>query len=300
MKKIIVSIGLCLIGYVTMAQNVDDVNNAAYVNKRGVYLLPQAGDFALGIDATSFLEYLGNIFSSYNSAPDFGEQTIYGKYFIEDTRAIRARLSLGLSTTVHKGVVRNDAAFDLDPDSEATLFDAQRLSGSNVELGIGYEFRRGNGRVQGFCGGEFILGYGSEKEKYVYANAVQEDFLLPDFYDFGKNLVNITTGNPPTTTTIGRVTEVKPRRTFSVGLGTFAGVEYFFAPQMSLGGEFGLGFYFTSTGQAQTTRESWTTKTSGTVDEWQVQTDKSLNWGNARDFGINTRPSGRIFLTFHF
>jgi hypothetical protein len=64
-----------------VAQNVDEINNAAYVNKRGVYLLPQAGDFALGVDATPFLEYLGNLFSGSYDAPMFGGGSIYGKYF---------------------------------------------------------------------------------------------------------------------------------------------------------------------------------------------------------------------------
>ena len=287
MKKVIISFSLCLcVGFAAIAQDVEEEFNAAYANKRGVYLLPQAGDFALGVDASPFLRYLGNIFtSSFNPAPQFNgvDQTIYGKYFLQDNRAIRARLTFNFSNIENKGVVPNDAKIADDPD--ATLFDSQRLSSTEVFFGAGYELRRGNGRVQGFYGGELLFGFGSEKQVYKYANRMNEDNKTPSSYNFD--------GNRWST---GRTTEVKPGKILSVGLGAFAGVEYFFAPQMSLGGEFGLGFYFSSTGQGQRTWEGWNT----TDNERKVHTDKDYAWDNAQDLGFLTRPSGRIYLMFHF
>jgi len=290
MKKKTFLFGLCLcVGITAMAQNVADDFNAAYANKRGVYLLPQAGDFALGVDATPVLRYLGNIFNSSGNYPPLVkgvDQTIYGKYFLQDNRAIRARLSLNFSSDENKGVVRNDVKFLDDPESTATLFDVEKSTGFDVELGAGYEFRRGNGRVQGFYGGEAIFGFSSGKTKYSYANRITEDNPYPTSYDFYGNLdyYNWT-----------RDTEYKPGYTFSFGLGGFAGVEYFFAPQMSIAGEFGLGFYLSMAGQGQWTWEGW----DPIEDARQVKTEKYSEW-NSSSLGVVTIPTGKISLLFYF
>lgn len=296
MKKVIISVSLCLcVGFMAMAQNVEEEFSAAYANKRGVYLLPQAGDFAVGVEATPFLRYVGNLFTSAdNSAPIFRgvDQTIYGKYFLQDNRALRARLTLGLSNDKEKGEVPDDEVRANDPDSEATLFDARNFSSAIVDLGIGYEFRRGHGRVQGFWGGEVGFGFESSKLKYDYANYI-------DDYGIDYNLYpGASTSNFSSDGSYGwsnaRTTEIKSGNTFYAGLGAFLGVEYFFAPQMSIGGELGLGFRFGTTSQGKTTMERWD------VDETIIETIKDPYIENAQNIAFATRTSGRIFLMFHF
>ena len=288
MKTVLFSIGLCLcVGFSAMAQDVDEDFSAAYANKRGVYLLPQAGDFALGVDATPLLRYAGNFFSTYNSAPVFDQTMIYGKYFLEDNRAIRARLMLDLSNVVNKRFIVDDVKVTNDP--EAAVIDAQHLSTASVLLAAGYEFRRGNGRVQGYYGGEVLLGYGGGKAKYEYGNRMNDDFKSPSYYSFYENYVGPS----------ARVTEVKYGKTITAGLGAFAGVEYFFAPQMSIGCEFNLGFLFSSTSQYQRTVEKW----DFTDDVKKVQTEKGKigdAWYDARKLEGFTQPTGSIFLMFHF
>ncbi|MCL2436368.1 MAG: hypothetical protein FWD09_09580, partial [Lentimicrobiaceae bacterium] len=253
--------------------------------------LPQAGDFALGVDATPFLRYMGNFFTSGNNvAPFFNgvngvHQTLYGKYFLQDDRAIRARLSVGVFNDTEKGVVPNDPALADNP--LATLIDIQRMSEAAIELGAGYEFRRGHGRVQGFWGGEVSLGFSSAKTSYDFANRMTEDYPNPSTYDFG---YPYNTFNP-----IVRTTEVKRGNEITIGLGGFAGVEYFFAPQMSLGGEVGLGFYFRTAGQGQATTESWDTG----ENKLRIDVGKDLGW-NAQNIAVGSRAAGRIFLMFHF
>jgi hypothetical protein len=295
MKTVIISIGLCLIGFVTMAQNVDEVNDAAYVNKRGVYLLPQAGDFALGVEATPVLKDFGNLFLGDFSGAGFTgiNETVYGKYFLEDNRAIRARFTLNLLNTKHQGVVPNDAIFEDDPD--ATLVDVLNISRYGVELGVGYEFRRGHGRVQGFYGGEVSVGYSSGKEKYNYGNRMTEDFPSPSTFNFNDLDLDWNLW-PGWDMQSNRPTEIKYGKTFSGGLGAFVGVEYFFAPKMSIGGELGYGVYFRSWGQGQAKGEKWED------EERQTYTDKAQagDWGKSHDLGFITRPSGNIFLMFHF
>ena len=304
MKRKMFLFGLCLcIGFSAMAQADDDFS-AAFANKRGVYLLPQAGDFALGIDATPLLRYMGNFFSSsFNPAPLFNGvdgvnvQTIYGKYFLEDNRAIRARLSIGMSNYADKYAVPDDEAIadailageTPGADLYTKLTDIQRGSYTGVELGVGYEFRRGNGRVQGFYGGEVFLGYEGGKTKYEYANGITEDNKTPSRYNY--SYTEIINGISC------RVTEDKAGKTIYAGLGAFAGVEYFFAPQMSIGGEFGLGFRFTSNGQSTMTGEGWDSSIGSTGD-LTTQSQKGTGWGY--DMRLDTYPSGRITLMFHF
>ena len=59
--------------------------------------LPAAGDIGLSVDASSFLQYAGNMFNgeNFNSAPTFDleNQTIMVKYFIADDMAVRVRFA---------------------------------------------------------------------------------------------------------------------------------------------------------------------------------------------------------------
>ena len=302
MKKIIISLSLCLcVVFIAAAQYddsdaSDDVSGAAFTSRRGVALLPKAGDFALGIEASPMLTYLGGFLSSSGAtAPTFDgvNQTIYGKYFLNNDRAIRARLSLYTYNRMNKSVVPNDWELANNPlNAEATVIDVRHLSSVKVDLGVGYEFRRGHGRVQGFYGGEVTLGYnGGEKEKYDWANPMTEVNQTPSRTN------SWTTGSTNSVTnTASRTLEYNPGKTISAGLGGFVGVEYFFAPQISLGGELGLGVKFSMTGQNETTTESW----NASANNLQTQTLRSGRW-TAQDLTLNTMASGgRIFLMFHF
>lgn len=287
MKKIVILMSMCLfVGFSTMAQDVEEGFNAAYASKRGVYLLPQAGDFALGVEATPFLEYLGNIFtSSFNYAPIFDgvDQTLYGKYFLQDDRAIRARLTLNVANRAIKGGVLDQ----VDPD--VTLLDVQHITTADIQLGLGYEFRRGHGRVQGFYGGEAILGVRSNKTKYDWANPMTDTYTNPTSVDF----VDGGFFNPTT-----RITESKSGMNIFVGVGAFGGVEYFIAPQISIGGELGLGINFGLSTQGETTTERW-----DVVDDQKVTKTTKGQLGSSWDaqrIGLGTRVSGGIFLMFHF
>ena len=291
MKKIIFSLVLCLCaGFAAMAQDEDD---PAFVNKRGVALLPQAGDFALGVDASPFLRYMGNLFTSdFNRSPRFNGvgQTFYGKYFVQDNRAIRMRLSLNLGNDASKGIVPNDYELANNPlNPFATVIDVQNSTYTDVTLGIGYEFRRGKGRAQGFWGYEVSLGYLDRKDKIDYANPMTEINQAPSTYDF----INDFYGNP-----LKRMTEKNWGETLSGGLGAFVGVEYFFAPRISIGGEFWLGFQYRSEEQTETTWEYWDTSLN------KVQTITERWWKNgwtAQTSGAITSASyGSIFLMFHF
>lgn len=60
MKKTLLVAAAALFASVTFAQE------GIITNKKGTPILPQAGDYAIGVDATPFLEYFGNMFNGEN------------------------------------------------------------------------------------------------------------------------------------------------------------------------------------------------------------------------------------------
>ena len=278
--------------FTTTAQEVaTDDFSPAVTNKRGVLLLPGYGDFALGFDAMPFLNWFGNRNSDFDAFNGVNH-SIYGKYFLGDDRAIRGRLTINMSNTSRVAAVRNDFEFTNNPlNALATALDAMNTSSFNIDLGAGYELRRGKGRVQGFYGGEVILGFGSgTKQTMEYGNPMTEVNQNPTHTIF----VPTGSSDPPPP---GRVTEVNNGSKITAGLGGFVGVEYFFAPQISIGGEFCLALRYTFTGQTERTIESW----NAAANNVQTQTSRSGQW-DASDIAFGTAPNfgGRLFLMFHF
>ncbi len=286
MKKLaILSIGAVLAtGTVAVAQN-DFVRKTGTENKAGQTLIPEAKDFAIGVDASPMLRYLGNIFnSSGNNAPEFSgfQGALYGKYFLTDKSAIRVRLNLNLRNSQESETVRDDQRVAADPlDVNASTVDYRTTNSSTFDLRLGYEMRRGYGRLQGFWGGEVLIGRQRSKVDYDYGNAMTSLNQSPSAA-WGSG-------------TVRPVSEVSGTN-IRFGLGGFAGVEYFFAPKIAIGGELGLAFY--STGNVnfgEGTTESFNTATNS------VQTETSrLGRAAARATGLQTVTTGNIFLAFHF
>jgi hypothetical protein len=119
------------------------------VGKKGTPILPEQGDFSIGIDVVPFF----NIFKTGTESPGFNplaDQTIFGKYFITDRQAISARVSANF-------------LYDKSGDSDYTNHEVD----NNIDLtvGAGYEWRRGKGRVQGYVGGECYFHYSKNLTK---------------------------------------------------------------------------------------------------------------------------------------
>src|SRR5690554_8175712 len=63
---------------------------------QGSKYFPKAGDFGIGIDASPFLNYLGNAFNgSSNNQLKLGDNTLYFRYFLSDDAALRLALQIG-------------------------------------------------------------------------------------------------------------------------------------------------------------------------------------------------------------
>ncbi|MGB3946682.1 MAG: hypothetical protein WBM13_01750 [Bacteroidia bacterium] len=268
MKKTSLVVALALGASSVFAQNL--------TSKKGEFILPEAGDWGVSVNATPFLNYFGNFIggNGLNTAPTTNflstNQSIMGKYFVDEQTAYRGgvRINFGSTSSAVKVPVIPAAT------PVTYVDDVTKVSGSNIGLTAGWEKRRGKTRLQGFYGGELGIMLGTSKTTTTYGNAVSVD-------------------NPVT-----RTKEIKAGSTFGLGLRGFIGAEYFILPKMSIGGEFGWGLAFSSTGEGETTTESW----DGTaVVTTLTKTGKSSSFGFDTD-NMNTvfGPAGTIRFGLHF
>ncbi|MFM1745078.1 MAG: hypothetical protein RLZZ630_1015, partial [Bacteroidota bacterium] len=227
-------------------------------SKKGTAILPESGDWSIGISANSFLNYAGNLMNGSNSAPSFdwaNGQVITGKMMKDANTAYRAQIRIGLNSST----LTNPLA-DFDGDGIVDGIDSTeyKTSSTNITLGAGIQKYRGKGRLQGIYGAEAAISLGGSK---MTANATDAS---------------------------GIEEEMKDGSTFGIGVRGFIGAEYFFAPKMSLSGEFGWGISLNSQGEGEYTYsgggQSTTTK-----------------YGKASAFGIDTdNVGGNINLNFYF
>lgn len=247
-KTVFLAAAFCIAG-ATFAQDV-------LTSKKGTPILPEAGDYAIGVDATPFLDYAGNMFNGNvgNVSPSFAygvdrPLAIYGKRFIDANSAYRATFRLGFNSFTER-------EFADGPGGAGTIDDEFKQSAFDVALGFGKEWRRGKGRLQGVYGGEALVNVSSFSENYDYDNG--------DSY------------------------ETKSGLGFGLAVRGFVGVEYFFAPKMSFGAEYGYALGFASQSDGENIANV------GGV-ETKVET------GGANLIGLDTDASGfNIKFNFHF
>lgn len=261
--------------------------------------LPEAGDWAVGIDATPFLNYAGNLLGGGNSAPAWNaltSQVITGKYFIDANTAYRGSLRLGFLSNSAYAMIGNSAVGINDnliyPALPAMVEDEAKFRNMNVTLGFGMEKRRGFGRLQGYYGAELGIGMSSSSASYEYGNAVPLTGVnSANTTDWGQ-LGQDAWGND------ARITENKSGTAFFIGARAFIGAEYFVMPRLAVGGEFGWGLGFGTNGTSSVTMESTDGVGFGT---------QTVETSNGSGFGIDTDsatggfgPTGTLRMTFHF
>lgn len=293
-------------------------------SKKGEPILPEAGDWSIGVDATPFLNYMGNFFgkSSNNTAPTFdflnSNQTITGKYFSDAQMAYRASLRLGFSNLSTKENAADRSYVPKNPNSYPsaypTLENVWKQSDMNISLAVGVEKRKGSTRLQGYYGAEVGVGFSTSKDKFEYGNALKPvpsvttaPAVLVDSDDeiFGAN--NYVTNLPVDGILPGgeaRVTLRKNGTFITFGLRAFIGAEYFILPKLSLGGEFGWGLGLRVGGKTKTTYESVGNKNGGgpnVVGETTIEAPSgAIIQVDTDNFNSMYGPSGSLRLNFHF
>lgn len=284
MKKIIMAAAIVFCTSGLSAQ--DDASTVDMQSKRGVDILPQAGDYGLGVNATPFLNYLGNSFNnSTGNSTAFSflssEQMIFGKYFLENDLAIRGSLRFATNSFTDNNYVNDDGS----TSSEVFVQDSRTTRNHFYGISGGIEKRRGEGRLQGYYGAELMLGWSQNSVNHSYGN-------------------EMTGSNPtPTTTTdySSGASSAQNTRLLSQTSGSmymihargFVGVEYFFAPRISIGGEFGWGPGFEFGNDGVSTVE--------TVNIENERNEISRDVAQGGSFMMDTdNLAGSIRLMFHF
>jgi hypothetical protein len=301
MKKIFVTIlalSLAIAGFSQEATTTDAP--PVLTSKKGEAYLPATGEWALGVSANPFLDYLGNFLHGdfYNDGPNFefaenpaSNVAIFGKMIKDANTAYRVRFNVSVLSNTTKAVVLQN---ELNPTPGFPAFadDWQKVNTTAIVIAPGFEKRRGSTRLQGVYGAEAIIGFNNTKVSYQYGNAISADFTAPITNDFGPNIL---AGDEDAASI--RVVEDKSGSNFLVGARGFVGVEYFFAPKISIGGEFGYMLGFQTQRRGTVTAETYDGPNATTRE---IKIDEYNN-GGMTSVGIGLdNLSGSINLLFYF
>ncbi len=275
MKKLFITAALASTCLFASAQDM--------MSKKGTPILPEAGDWSIGVDGSDLIRYFGNLFTkdanNNSSLSSQVDQTITGLYVKDETTAFRVKLRIGFGSVTENALITESGSTANPP---ATVTDTWKASNNNFMIGAGLQKYRGKGRLKGIYGAELGIGLGGSKNVYTYGNSFTATYQSPATNDFGNNIV----GN-------ARVTESKNGSTFSFGLNGFIGAEYFFAPKMSLSGEYAWGLMMSSTGEGESTIESLNASSDG-------GTKTTSKTGKSSSFGLDVTNIGSITLHFYF
>lgn len=267
-------------------------------NKKGESILPQQGDWAIGINADPFLSYFGNLFNGNpsNAAPTLqypaNTFTFTGKKFIADNQALRARLRVGIGSTKQAFLVNQDLVNTTTTDTTKRTEDFRKTNSTNFAVGFGKEWRRGKTRLQGFYGFEGIASYSGGATKYEYGNEFSADNPTPTSYNYNSN-----TSGPQSL----RVVETTAGNSMGLGVRGFLGAEYFILAKLSIGAEYGWGLGFTTTSEGSRTSETWDPATSQVKSIIERTSGRTSSWGFDNDInGARGWGTGSLMITLHF
>ena len=283
MKKLILTVALASAAAFVSAQDM--------MSKRGTPILPESGDWSIGFDAAPLLNYFGNLFdqTGNNSANAMYQQnqTIVGKMMKDENTALRVKVRLGIGSYKEENLVTQDGSTSTPP---ATVVDSWKTSNTNVTLGAGLQKYRGKGRLKGFYGAEAGIMFGGGKHTYEYGNAFSTTYPMPTTSDWDS--YDPTSGTYAFGPATSRLTEEKNGSSFGISIRGFIGAEYFFAPKLSFGAEYGWGLGLTSWGEGEATTEYWNGTGVATA------TGKT---GKSSDFGLDVdNAGGAIVLSAYF
>lgn len=318
------------------AQEATTDDDKVVKNKKGHEILPKAGDIGLGFNAIPVMDALVNAVrlnqgvggqnSNANGYVNSTNNQIVGKYFLSNNTAVRARVSVNTTSgskvfQVQDAQARYDASFGTPDDVLAASIlrvdDKATYSKSNINLAVGYEMRRGYRRLQGFYGGELIVGGTSGRQFNTYGNDFSADITTGvDFTnDFNAGSFSQQFN---TTARVTRNLSVRERGNFRLGLRGFIGVEYFFAPKISVGAEYGWGYALNWRRGQTLVREVYQNGQNGptvfneeiSLDSRETQKGFSVDNNSNNGFSMTNLVnagqsnliggSGAITLMFHF
>lgn len=241
---------------------------------------------------------IGNDTQHYGQHPGYvggWSGVIVGKHFNTADQAYRLRV--GINTLNTKTTTFFDDPLDT-AEEPAEIENSTAIASSSVVLGVGLEKRRGHNRLQGAYGAEALITLSSSRTRNVYGvewNQATEDF----------GQITEPAGTYTLTDGFSRILSSTSGLGIGVGARAFAGVEYFFAPKISIGAEFGWSFGLSLSGRGTTTTEVYE---AGATTEEETQGNTRVR---AFGFGVDTGGSqvtpqglleggsGAVTINFH-
>ena len=253
-------------------------------------ILPQAGDLALGLDASPILDYFGNMFNNSvnNSTSAFlrsSSPILYMRYHLSDKLALRARLQWRGNKQSSSFQVADQEALARDPMSEAKVQDRRVIRNNAWMFGTGVQYFRGYGRLRGFVGCDLDYKVGRDVERYYYGNKMTSDNKTPLTSDWSGGSSNKSE----------RLLVKSAGWAHNIGVGAFVGVEYYFLPKMCIGVESGARMNATLRGKGKEQSERFVGNTYH--NDWVKTTDVNPDV----DFTVATEtPGDHFYANFYF
>ncbi len=282
-----------------LTASVNAQTNEQVQNKKGVDLLPVKGEYAIGIGTNigTLTAFAGNMFNNntfnsiggtFLSSPTTGQFSIFGKYMVSDNNAIRVHIAQSGQDFTNNFEVYDDRAND--PDS--LVLDKFRSNNSATFVSAGWEWRRGKSRLRGVYGGEAMLSWQNSHSHYTYGNALSASNPTPSTAGGMGAVWN---------SDYGRITEQRNAATFGAGVRGFVGIEYFIAPKICVGTEFGWRLMLSQRGKSKTSYEEYDAfidNGDGTFGAIRTETIESLGQRSISS-GIDNFNS-QVYFHFYF
>lgn len=297
-------------------------------NRKGQEVLPKAGDIGLGFNAVPVIDFLvqsvkvgaqGNLGATAGTTSQFTQnagQQIVGKYFLDARTAVRARFGFNTLGTTQTNLVQDsksvyEAALSGNPDavraaSILTVQDKRSFVQNNLMIAVGFEKRRGYGRLVGFYGAELGVSRAAQKDKYTYGNEFSNTYPTV----FTNNFATGATTTQGVAGTTSRTIEEKIDAQWGIGARGFVGIEYFVFAKISIAAEYGFGYSFSRSKNLERKQETYMIGQAGpTVIEETIDTrSPNTSRGFGVDNGINSTlnkagiggSTASLSLMFHF
>lgn len=217
-----------------------------------VQYTPKTGDYAISVSAIPVTQYIGQFFNGAgaNVYDEFGGQayiggdiktmpfrkvaplmSVSGKYFLDKETAVRVNLGLIYQRSFTKSYSQDDAEHAINPFSEKKVIDTYMSKNTGLSLMAGIEKRAGKERLQGIYGAGLLVAATTATDKYTYGNAITDINQAPSESNGG----TVAALNGFAYNRL--LKDYNLGATWHAGIVTFVGVEYFFMPKMSIGGE---------------------------------------------------------------
>jgi hypothetical protein len=270
-----------------LSVNVAFAQTTNFTNKRGFEMLPKAGDFSIAVDAVPILDFALNAVNIMNNTGQTaqlpnGINGLSVKYFWKDDVAFRGSFDISRERFKDNRYFDNPVDVFKNVATPGELVDTYTEVFNESLITLGIEKRRGYNRLQGYYGTDLVLGSFRESGSTEYGQAFNKDAFDAGYMALGDE----------------RELSYKERG-FVFGLRTFVGIEYFVAPKISLGAEYGFLFLRESSPRGESEFESWDAVGGGEAKSI-IETEKSNSYRDGLSTSDITGLNGQIKLNFYF